>query len=107
MAFFYGVVALVTLFIILNLFTELEKRDKVVIASVIAILIGSAIWYEKNNNTKRANTHALLLKFKQGQTLICGDVNVTKENFNYVSHTFIGLDKGNFKGFIIAEKLCK
>ena len=107
MAFFYGIVALVTLFVILNLFTELDKRDKIVIASVVGILIASAIWFEKNNNAQRAKTHSLLLKFKQGQTLICGDVNVTKENFNYVSHTFIGLDKTDFKGFIIAEKLCK
>jgi len=107
MAFFYGVVALITLFVILNLFTELDKRDKIVIASVVAILIASAIWYEKSNNAQRAQTYELQLRFKQGKTLICGDINVTKENFNYVSHTFIGLDKSKFKGFVIAEKLCK
>jgi len=107
MAFFYGVVALVTLFVILNLFTELEKRDKIVIASIVAILIAAAIWYEKSNNDQRTKTYELLLRFKQGNTLICDDINVTKENFNYVSHTFIGLEKSKFKGFIIAEKLCK
>jgi len=107
MAVFYGLIALIILFIILHLFTELQKQDKIVIVSVVAVLIFSAIWYERNNNAQRAETHELLLKFKQGKTLICGDVNVTKENFNYVSHTFIGLEKTKFKGFIIAQKQCK
>jgi len=107
LAAFYAIIALVTLFIILHLFTELKKQDKIVIVSVVAVMIISAIWYERSNNAKRTQTHNLVLKFKQGENLKCGDVLVNNKNFNYVSHTFIALEDSKFKGFIISEKQCK
>jgi len=107
LAVFYALVAIVILFVILHLFTELQKQDKIAIVSVVAVLVIAAIWYENNNNKQRQLTHKMLQKFIHGKTVTCGDINVTNRHFNYTSRSFVALENSPYKGLIIAEKQCK
>jgi len=112
-AFFYLLIFLLLIFAILGIviyfFTELTKRLKITI--VLSLILGWALIfrYSLYQDKKRKYHEMLLFKFNHGKTLICKDVNITKEKFNFVSGTlvFVGKEKTEFEGLVVPIEGCE
>ena len=88
----------------------LSKKAKLGLLLLIALLIGSAWWYELSVSKKSEHNRTMLSAFKQGKTLQCGDIKVTYREFVFVSGTlsFIANDQNqHYKGVVIDMARCK
>ncbi|WP_281950527.1 hypothetical protein [Nitrosophilus kaiyonis] len=113
MAFLYLLIFLLLIFgiigVVVYFFTELTKRVKFLI--ILSLIIGWLLifTYSMYQDKKRKYHEYLLFNFSHGKTLICKDINVTKEKFNFVSGTlvFVGKEKTEFEGLVVPIDSCK
>jgi len=112
-AFFYLLIFLLLLFaligVVLYFFTGVTKKIKFMI--ILSFLIGWFLifTYTLYQNKKRDYHKLLLYHFKHGKVLICEDINITKDKFNFVDGTltFVGKEESEFDGIIIPIDKCK
>ncbi|WP_187647086.1 hypothetical protein [Nitrosophilus labii] len=113
MAFLYLVIFLLLIFgvigVVVYFFTGLTKRLKVSI--VLSLLLGwiLILGYSLYQDKKRKLHEKLLYSFNHGKVLICKDVNVTNDKFNFVSGTlvFVGKEKTKYEGLVVPIDLCR
>lgn len=87
----FGIVVLA--FAWMHYFTELSARQKGTISAVVTLLIAGAIAYNVRSDREREHITAIELKYRSGQTLVCGRVEVNATTFDYSvgTQSFIGL----------------
>ena len=109
MAYLFGIVLLILLFIVLHFFTEITLVQKSAVVLVIAVLILSAYWYNQSSENRRIHLESVLMDFTQGKTISCNTVDVNNSEFSYSSgtQTFLGLKGSKMYGRIISLDQCK
>lgn len=88
----------------------LSKKAKIAIILLVGHAIMFAWLYELNSSNVSENNRAVLNAFKQGKVVYCGEIEVTSDNFIFVSGTlsFIPSNKNtNQKGVVIDIATCK
>ncbi|MBE2985116.1 hypothetical protein CCAL9344_07320 [Campylobacter sp. RM9344] len=89
---------------------NISKKIKIIITVVI---ISSGIFayiYETKKLDTADKNLQLLAEFRQGKSLVCGDINVTNEKFNYEFGTSCFMPKREFKelsGLVIKISDCE
>ena len=113
MAFFYLLIFLLLIFgligVVVYFFTELTKRLKIII--ILSLVFGWILifGYSLYQDKKRKYHEKLLFNFNHGKVLICKDVNVSKDGFNFVNGTlvFVGKENTEFEGLVVPIDSCK
>jgi len=109
MAYLFGIIILILLFVVLHFFTEITLKEKIGVVVVIGILVSSAYWFNKNSEERRLHLENVLLEFTQGQNITCNTTEVNNSEFSYSSgtQTFLGLKGSKMYGRIISLDQCK
>lgn len=109
MAYVYGIVALIGIFLLLGQFTKLDTKQKAFFAALLAVLVFVLYLFEESNNRARAHTQELLLRFERGENLQCNSVEVDNTNFKYAygTRSFIAKKESPLKGAIVPISSCK
>lgn len=78
--------------LLLNIFTELDNRQKQIVYAISAAIVGVLILYQYLQLNEGGRDQEKILAFEQGATLVCNGQEVDKEHFNFVSGTltFVG-----------------
>lgn len=81
--------------LLLNIFTELDNRQKQIVYAISAAIIGLIIFYQYSQLSEGSRDQEMILAFQQGATLECGGQEVHKDHFNFVSGTLTFVGKPN------------
>lgn len=73
----------------------LSKGNKIALIIISAVLLASIAVYQSNVNNQSEYSRAIYNAFEQGKTLKCGEYNVNKSRFLYVSGTQNFMPKEN------------
>ncbi|EAC1839912.1 hypothetical protein MWJ18_000213 [Campylobacter lari] len=86
------------------------KASNYLFILVVILAIVFIVKFELSSMKDNALKNDMLNAFLQGQILICKDINVSKEffNFEYGTQSFVSNGKNkNFKAFVFDIKECK
>jgi len=86
----FGIVALV--FALMHYFTELSGKQKGIISLIVTLLVIGAIAYNIQSDRDREQVNSVVLKYEQGQMLICQGIEVNSTTFDYSvgTQSFVG-----------------
>lgn len=95
--------------IIVEKFTELEKKEKLFVYGFILLLIIAIVVYQINNNELEKRNREVILAFEQGKIIECAKKEITKKDFNFVSgtYTFVAKESSPYVGVIYKVEECK
>ncbi len=88
---------------------SMPLKYKIIMVLSIGIIIGLGFMYQSNVSEQTEHNRDIMNAFKQGKAIQCGDVEVSKKNFIYVSGTlsFVPNDKNMVhKGIVIDIVTC-
>lgn len=79
-------------YLVLLLFPQIAKRDKIIGAVILLILAVAAVIYETASEDSTQRNMLTIEAFRNGKILDCKNSPVSKENYNYISgtNTFVG-----------------
>jgi hypothetical protein len=91
-AYLYGLFIVALLLWAIHTFTELDKKQKSIIAALLVLFIAGAFSYNKYQDIQREKMLAVIVKYKQGKTILCDDREVNASNYSLSigTYTFIG-----------------
>ena len=109
MAYIFGLVIVILLFVALHYFTELKNSQKIIIATFILVIISAAIAFNSYSSSQRDNMIHVVTKFKQNKTLKCDTIDVNNSNYTLSigTYTFIGKENTPHYGQMISVSQCK
>lgn len=86
----FGIVALV--FALMHYFTELSAKQKGTISLIVTLFVIGAIVYNIQSDRDREQVNGVVLKYQQGQTLMCQGIEVNSTTFDYSvgTQSFVG-----------------
>ena len=76
---------------------KISKKNKFLLIFGMVIFVAFAYIYEENLSKSQDRNLEILTAFNQGKILICGDMNVTNDKFNYEFGTASFVAKREFK----------
>lgn len=99
----------IAVFVWMHYFTALSTKNKGLITLIVTLVVANAALINFMNDKEGELASAAQLKFDNNQTLVCGDVNVSMENFTYSvgTQSFIGKKNSPFASKIISAAGCK
>lgn len=89
---------------------KISKKIKAAVTIVLLCGLAFAYLYETHIDKNESKISQLLLEFKQGKSLKCGEYNVTSDKFNYEFGTacFVAKrDAQEFSGVIVPISSCE
>ncbi len=109
MAYIFGIILLVLLFVVLHFFTEISLKQKVGVISILALLILGAYLYNLGNEKRRVHLENVLLDFTHGKSISCQGMDINNSQFSYSSgtQTFLGLKNTEMSGRLISLDTCQ
>lgn len=109
MSYFIPLVIVFLLFLILHYFTELDTKQKIQTLVTVAIISILAVLYNNYTNVQRDRVLEVINSFNQGKSILCEDIEVSKDNFTLSvgTYTFIGKKDSSFNGKMISASKCK
>jgi len=109
MAYIFGIILLVLLFVVLHFFTEIALKQKLTVTGILALLILGAYLFNKNNENRRLHLEGRLLEFTHGKTIVCDGIDVNNSEFSYSSgtQTLLGKKESKMFGRIISLDQCQ
>lgn len=89
-ALWFGIVVLI--FGIMHYFTELNGAQKGGITLIAALLVTGAAAYNIHSDRDRAYVTEIELKYRHGEKIVCGGVEINASEFSYSDGTqsFVG-----------------
>lgn len=109
MAYIFGVVLLLLLFIVLHFFTEISLKQKFTTVLVLGTLVLGAYLFNLNSENRRLHLEGVLLEFMHDNTIACNGMDVNNSLFSYSSgtQTFLGLKESKMSGRLISLDTCQ
>ncbi len=109
MAYIAGLIIVGLFFMTLHYFTELKKSQKVLVTFIVLLVVLSAIGFNKYSTMQREEMLNIVMKFNQGKTIKCDDIDVN--NLEYTlsigTYTFIGKEGTNNYSKMISASTCR
>jgi hypothetical protein len=109
MAYIFGVILFLILFIVMHFFTEMTLKQKLYATGIFALLTLGAYLYNYKSEERRLHLEEVMLKFNSGDNIICNSVDVNNTEFSYSSgtQTFLGKKESKMYGRIISLDSCQ
>lgn len=109
MAYIFGVILLLVLFVVMHFFTEMRLKQKLYTIGILALFIVGAYLYNYQSEERRLHLEAVMLKFNSGQNIQCSSLDVNNTEFSYSSgtQTFLGKKESKMYGRIISLDSCR
>ena len=109
MAYIAGLVVVGFFFLALHHFTELNKKQKIIVTAIVLALIFSAISFNAYTTSQRDKMLGSVMKFNQHKTIKCNDAIVNDKNFTISigTYTFIGKKNTPNYGQMISASTCE
>ena len=108
MSYIIGFVLVVVVFLLLHLFSEVTKIQKIAFTSSLLVVILGAIAYNNETTQQRDKMMQTIIKFNQNKTIVCDGLDVNKSNYSLSigTYTFIGLKNKPNYGQMISASTC-
>ena len=108
MSYIIGFVVVGVFFLLLHLFSEVTKLQKIAFSSILLVIILGAIAYNNYTTKQRDLMMQSIIKFNQNKTIQCDGVDVNKTNYSLSigTYTFIGLKNKPNYGQMISASTC-
>lgn len=109
MAYIFGLVIVALFFGVMHFYTELNVKQKLTSTIVVAAVITGALFFNMMQSAKAEHVRDVMLRYNQGQNLICGELDVTKTSFSLSvgTQTFIGRQESSHAGKMVAASECE
>ncbi len=109
MAYILGLVIVALFFGVMHFFTELNVKQKVTATVLVLTFIMGALFYNSLQNAKAEQVRDVMLRYNQGKSLKCGDLDVSKNDFSLSvgTQTFIGRPESAQAGMMVAASECE
>ena len=109
MAYIFGVILFLILFVVMHFFTEMTLKQKLSATGVFAILVLSAYFYNQQSEQRRLHLEEVMLKYNSGDNISCSSLDVNNTEFSYSSgtQTFLGKKESKMHGRIISLDSCR
>ena len=109
MVYFLWFIISILAFVWMHYFTELSKRNKWLITSVVTLIVANAALINFMNNKEGELAAAAQLKFENNETLVCGDMNITAKEFSYSvgTQSFVGNKGSKYASKILSASECR
>ena len=109
MAYLAGLIVVGLFFFVLHNFTELTKKEKILVTAVVLALVFSAIAYNAYTNAQTRKINTVVEKFVQHKTVKCNgvDVNDTYYTLSIGTYTFIGKENTPNYSQMISASTCE
>ena len=92
MGYIAGLIIVGIFFLALKYFTELTKKQELIVSVVLLTIILSAVAFNSYSSTQREILNGVVAKYKQGKSVSCKgvEVNATLYSLSIGTYTFIG-----------------
>lgn len=92
MTYILGLVIVALFFLALKYFTELDKKQEIIVALITGAIIFAAIAFNSYSTSQRDQMTNVVLKFNQSKTVQCNGLDVNNSNYTLSigTYTFIG-----------------
>ncbi|QOP41626.1 hypothetical protein [Sulfurimonas marina] len=108
MAYIFGLIIVGLLFLSLHYFTELTRSQKLIVAGIFAVFISGAIMYNTYVAHEQEKVLAIVQKYRQGQTIQCGNIEINSTNFDLSgTNSFVGKKNTPYHLQVIGASECK
>lgn len=109
MGYIIATLAIGLFFLILHYFTELSVKQKIASTLAVFAIILSALFYNTQSNAQSQKMLDVIIKFKQGKSVKCQEIEVNNTNFSLSvgTYTFIGKSKTSAEGLMINVSACE
>ncbi|MGB5964734.1 MAG: hypothetical protein WBF77_01420 [Sulfurimonadaceae bacterium] len=109
MAYIFGLVIVALFFGVMHFYTELNAKQKMISTLLVLSFVMGALFYNNLQSEKAEHVRDVMLRYNQGKSLRCGDLDVTKINFSLSvgTQTFIGRKEGTHAGKMVSASDCE
>jgi len=109
MGYIIGLSVVFLLAMAIHYFTEFDTKQKLTVASVLSIIICSAIYYNQIQNQNMQHMREVVLRFNQGKNIQCNKLDVNSSNYTLSIGTYTFIGKKNTPNFeqMISVSNCK
>ena len=109
MAYIFGLLGGVLIFVMLHYFTKLQLSQKIKIFSFLFIVTVLAVAYNRYVSMQEEKLLQNVLKFRQQKTIRCNGIDVNSTNFTLSigTYTFIGKKNTPYYAQMISASSCE
>jgi len=109
MAYIFGLVVAGLFFLSIKYFTELSKKQEIIVSAIVLLIIFGAIAFNAYSTSQRDSMLSAVLKFKQSKTIKCQEIDVNNSNYTLSvgTYTFIGKENTPNYGQMISASSCE
>ncbi len=95
MGYLYALILIALLFILLHYFTELTHTQKILFSGILVSFVLFAYLYNSYKAKEQQKMYDIVIRYKQGKTIHCGNYDVNKSTFSLSTGTFTFIGKEN------------
>ena len=95
MAYIAGLVIVGLFFLSIKYFTQLSKKQEIIVSIVVLLIIFGAITFNSYSNSQRDQMTNVVLKFNQNKTVKCNGIDVNNSNYTLSIGTYTFIAKEN------------
>ena len=109
MAYLAGLVIVGLFFLSIKQFTELTKKQEIIVTIVTLLIVFGAIAFNSYSSSQRDQMTNVVLKFNQNKTVKCSGVDVNNSNYTLSigTYTFIGKENTPNYAQMISVSSCE
>lgn len=109
MAYIAGLVVVGFFFLALKYFTELSKKQEIIVSVITLAIILSAVAFNSYSSAQRDTLNSVVAKYKQGKSVTCNgvEVNSTLYSLSIGTYTFIGKENTPNYTQMISASTCE
>ena len=109
MAYLAGLIITGLFFLALKYFSELTKKQEIIITIVVLSIIMGAIAFNSYSSAQREIMLNVVTKYKQGKTVLCNTIEVNSTNYSLSIGTYTFIGKENTPNYtqMISASTCQ
>ena len=109
MAYIAGLVIVGLFFLSIKYFTQLSKKQEIIVSIVVLLIIFGAITFNSYSSSQRDQMTNVVLKFNQNKTVKCNGIDVNNSNYTLSigTYTFIGKENSPNYAQMISVSSCE
>ena len=109
MAYIAGLVIVGLFFLAIKYFTDLSRKQEIVVGSVVLAVVLGAIAFNMYSTSQREKMFNVVVKFNQSKTIQCDGIDVNNSNYTLSvgTYTFIGKENTPNYAQMISASNCE